>query len=363
MEVLIRNFKSVREARIRLGRVTVLLGLPLAGKSNILEATALATYFDQYAYYGALEPLHKLLRAAEVSDLFTFYDITKAIEININAREWGRSLRIYFHGGPRIELDGIELPLRQTIGGTYCLFKHGTYWYALYPHEFVNKLSGLKGRVLARLYGFDRFRDDVPSSIVKGFETDVPREILREDGKNIGIVAKRQPEAIRDLNAELSELGPVDVKLLEDGRFAIFDNDIAMRPYAAPDSIYRILYNLIGLSSAAFFTKFFGLEERVLVLLEEPEGQIFPQFFNLLVKYIVKFSEVGRVVITTHKPILVSLLRDKLDVTLYYVYRGSGGLTEVAELDKDRLTEELVTSEDILFMRPREVLRLCRCAS
>jgi hypothetical protein len=126
--------------------------------------------------------------------------------------------------------------------------------------------------VQARLSGFDRFRDDVLSSIIKGSEIDVPREILREDGKNIGVVAKRQPEAIRDLNAELSELGSVDVKLLEDGRFVIFDNDIAMRPYAAPDSIYRILYNLIGLSSATFFTKFFGLEERVLVLLEEPEG-------------------------------------------------------------------------------------------
>jgi hypothetical protein len=31
------------------------------------------------------------------------------------------------------------------------------------------------------------------------------------------------------------------------------------------------------------------------------------------------------VVITTHNPILVSLLRDRLDVTLYYVYRGDGG--------------------------------------
>jgi predicted ATPase len=34
---LIRKFKSVRKARIRLGRVTVLLGPPLAGKSNILQ--------------------------------------------------------------------------------------------------------------------------------------------------------------------------------------------------------------------------------------------------------------------------------------------------------------------------------------
>ncbi len=80
-------------------------------------------------------------------------------------------------------------------------------------------------------------------------------------------------------------------------------------------------------------------------------------------KYIAKFSEVGYVVITTHNPILASLLRDKLKVTLYYVYRGDGGLTEVAELDRDKLAEELITSTEILFMKPGEVLRLCRRAS
>jgi hypothetical protein len=39
------------------------------------------------------------------------------------------------------------------------------------------------------------------------------------------------------------------------------------------------------------------------------------------------------------------------------------GLTEVAELDKDKLAEEFVTSDDILFMKPHEVLRLSRRAS
>ena len=116
------------------------------------------------------------------------------------------------------------------------------------------------------------------------------------------------------------------------------------------------MHVLVGLSSA--ITMLHGLEGRT--LLEEPEGHLFPQFFNLLVEYIAKFSEVGYAVITTHSPILVSLLRDKLDAALYYVYRGNGGLTEAAELDKDKLAEELVASADILFMKPHEVLRFKR---
>jgi predicted ATPase len=199
--------------------------------------------------------------------------------------------------------------------------------------------------------------------MIKGAMVEAPQGLLREGGGNFGVVAKKQPEVIRDVNAELGELGRVEVKLLEDGKVVVFDNDIAMKPSAISDSVFRILYILVGLSSATFFTKLHGLEGRTVVLLEEPEGHLFPQFFNLLVKYIAKFSEVGYVVITTHNPILVSLLRDRLDVTLYYVYRGDGGLTEVAELDKDKLAEELVTSADILFMKPREVLRLCRRAS
>jgi predicted ATPase len=228
----------------------------------------------------------------------------------------------------------------------------------------LSKLLGVLGeKVVARLYGFDRFKDDVINSMVNGVEVETPQDLLREDGKNFGLVAKKQPEVIRDVNAELAELSRVEVKLLGDGRVVVFDNDVAMKPSAISDSVFRILYILVGLSSAIFFTKLHGLEGRTIVLLEEPEGHLFPQFFNLLVKYIAKFSEVGYVVITTHNPILVSLLRDKLNVTLYYVYRGDGGLTEVAELDKDKLAEELVTSADILFMKPREVLRLCRRAS
>jgi len=365
VEVSISHYKSIEKAQMKLGKVTVLLGSPAAGKSNVLEAIALATYFDRYAFYVDREPLSRLVRTDDVSNLFTFYDLTKTIEISINTDKWRRSLRIYFQQGLRLKLNDTEVPITRyakvPIRSLY-LFSYSGSEYGIVPDK-VDKLLGVLGEnVITRLYGFDRFKDDVIKSIVNGVEVEAPQNLLREDGKNFGLVAKKQLEVIRDVSAELAELSRVEVKLLDDGRVVVFDNHIAMKPSAISDSVFRILYILVGLSSAIFFTKLHGLEGRTVVLLEEPEGQLFPQFFNLLVKYIAKFSEVGYVVITTHNPILVSLLRDRLDVTLYYVYRGDGGLTEVAELDKDKLAEELVTSEDILFMKPREVLRLCRRA-
>jgi len=51
MEVFISHYKSIEKAQMKLGRITVLLGPPAAGKSNLREAIALATYFDRYAFY------------------------------------------------------------------------------------------------------------------------------------------------------------------------------------------------------------------------------------------------------------------------------------------------------------------------
>jgi len=327
MEVSIRNFKSVRDVKMRLGRATILIGPAASGKSNILEALALATYFDRQTLYDCVEPLHRLLRAESAADLFTFFDASGAVEISIAAAGWSRRLRIE---RGLIEVDG--LPAAE------------------------HSLS-VEAAVLGRFYGFDRFREDVVGAVagrIDGQSCDArsPRDLLRDDGRNIGAVAGRQLEAIRDVNAVLREFSRVEVKLLRD-RVALFDGGVEVK--TASDSVCRALYYLIGLSSTVYFAKVSGLEDRTLVLLEEPETH--PQFLSLLVKYIAKLSEVGYVAISTHNPILVSLLRDRVDAALYYVYRGESGLTEAAELDKDRMARELATSLDLLLMKPREALR------
>ena len=328
MEVTIRNFKSVGDVEMRLGRATVLIGPAASGKSNILEALALATYFDRAALYGKAEPLRRLLRAESTTELFTFYDASSAVEISITAAGWSRRLRIE---KSLIEVDGL-------------------------PAAEHNLFAEPGRAVLGRFYGFDRFREDVVGAVAGRIgeqSCGAPRDLLRDDGRNMRVVAGRQLEAIRDVNAVLQEFSRVEVRLLGD-RIALFDGGVEAK--AGSDSVYRALYYLIGLSSTVYFAKVNGLEGRTLVLLEEPETH--PQFLGLIVKYIAKLSEVGYAVISTHSPLLVSLLRDKVDVTLYYVYRGEGGLTEVAELDKDKLAQELVTSLDLLLMKPREALRL-----
>jgi hypothetical protein len=345
METFITNYKSIGRVQVSLGRVAVLLGPPAAGKSNLLEAIALATYFDRYAFYDDVEPLSKLIKAPDIRSVFTHHDLARPVEVAVVGDAWRRSLRIYFEEELHLELDGVVVPLKETDG--LHLSSHAG---RKYGEDGIAGLSG-RGRVLARFYAFDRFSDEIINSMVSTAKTEGSLSLLREDAKNFGAVAARQAEMFRDVNAELRELSKVEVNLLDDGRVAVFEDYVATKP---PDSLLRALYYLTGLSSAFDYAKLHGLEGRTVVMLEEP--RVHPGLLHVLVKYIAKFSEVGYVVITTHNPFLVSLLRDKLNVTLYYVYRGDRGLTEVAELDKDKMAEELVTSEDILFMKPREVL-------
>jgi len=111
VEVSISHYKSIEKAQMKLGKVTVLLGSPAAGESNVLEAIALATYFDQYAFNIDRQPLYRLVRTADVSDLFTFYDLTKTVEVSVGTGEWRRSLRIYLRKGLRLELNDTEVPI------------------------------------------------------------------------------------------------------------------------------------------------------------------------------------------------------------------------------------------------------------
>ncbi|MFZ8840989.1 MAG: AAA family ATPase [Pyrobaculum sp.] len=350
MEIAISGYKSIGRVQMKLGRVTVLLGPPAAGKSNLLEAIALATYFDRFALYGDMEPLAKLVRTDDLRGLSTNYDVTKAVEISLDGGEWRRSLHMYFQRGLRIELNGFDVPVVPSSHSPHFLYNGVEYEIA----DKVKLLDILGEGVAVRFYGFERFRDNVVRATIAGAEAETPPDLLREDGKNFVVVAKRHLEVFRDVNAELKELSQIEVNLLDDGRVVAFDGYIVERP---PDSLLRVLYYLIGLSSLASFAKLCGMEGRAIALLEEPEAH---PFSHLLVKYVKQFSEVGYAVITTYSPILVSLLRDKMDVTLYYVYRGCTGFTEVAELDKGAMAEELVTAEDVLFMKPREVLRFKR---
>lgn len=101
---------------------------------------------------------------------------------------------------------------------------------------------------------------------------------------------------------------------MRNGTIVVFDWDYEVDVTYLSDGILRSLYYLLALASSINYAKLRGLENRLIVGLEEPESHVFPFMMGLLAKYI---SEVTRknvvVVVSTHNPLFASMLGDKVE--------------------------------------------------
>jgi predicted ATPase len=141
------------------------------------------------------------------------------------------------------------------------------------------------------------------------------------------------------------------------GEVLILDYRYKVESQSVSESIYRTLYSLLALKSSVYYAKLYGLEKKLIVMLEEPEAHVFPYLLELLVEYIARAVNVVNIVITTHNPFFVSRLCDKVkNAKVYYVHRDLSGATSVKELDFRKLSEEVLTIEDVLLMKPSDVL-------
>ena len=371
MRIRIRNFKSINEAEIDLAPLTLLLGPPASGKSNLLDALAFIGYFNRFLLldkeYGNnasnLEPPTLVLRFNEHEQLFRHHDLTKKVNIEITNREKKTVFSMHFEGGRFfITINNVDIP-----------------WDLRNLNLPPNSIQGIRNSlnqvakdklVESRLYGYDRYglaTSTCTTPAICGFhmhlkkqqERPFPRNIMSEFGWNASLLIKTVSDVIVNLNDTIMEhLGEkVEIKVLRSGLTTIFDYHYEIDTQTVSDSIFRALYYLMALRTATNYIKVHGLERRFILMLEEPEAHLFPFFINLLVKYIVKTIELAYVVITTHNPILVSALWDKVKkVRTYYVYRDERGSTRVHEIDVEKLAEEMKTVEELLFMSPRDVL-------
>jgi hypothetical protein len=224
----------------------------------------------------------------------------------------------------------------------------------------------------SRLYGFDRYGlasgicvQPYPCGLHIRLSNlqqarDVPVNVLSELGWNAPHVLKRHHDVVRSINRELAEhVGEkVEVKVLKSAAIAIFDYDVELDVTSVSETVFRTLYTLLALKSAHFYTKIYGIEGRYVIALEEPEAHVFPFFLNLIVDYVRDVLGDVVVVISTHNPLLVSLLWDRVkNVETYYVYRDAGGSTRAVKLDVDKMARDMVTSDELLLLPPHEIVK------
>ncbi len=391
----IESYKNVGRARLTFAPVTLLLGPPGAGKSNILEAAALLGLASKLAQYTKAqdsfeEALKSMLeneagfqditRANDILDVFPFFEPPSQGATKVSLTIGNTSVK--FELRP-VSVDKDTLVLSYLATGSkgalelYVTKKDDILEISYYIGDYLDKKRSWTSviemddfkqlfNIFIRLYSFERYQlsaaeilqcpDTCPSP-----EHTAAKHVLGEKARNMPIVASKSPLVLREVNEWLrSELeSSLEVKVLaRRHEVVMFSGDVEVPPGLVSDSIVRLLYYTLALYSNA---RALSLTRRpFIVLLEEPEARAFPYGFSLLASAISKLvKRGGYVVLTTHNPMLASVLLDKFSenkLRLYYVYTGSRGYAEVVGLNLRRMAEELVSPADIMVMPPREVV-------
>jgi hypothetical protein len=367
LRVEVENFKSIRKMGLELDDLTILVGPPAAGKSNILDALAIIGYLHRFKVLDReyknsaanLEPLSLSARFKELYQLFRCNDLTKSVRIMLSG-EVNLSYEIsYTAGAAKVMIDGKQLPwdLKNLRADPMNELQN-----------FVKTMPSFE----SRLYGFDRYYllTEVvgiypPRALHTQLQSpstarDTPSSILSEVGWNAPHVIRKFGRSINEINEVLKEHldEKVELKVRRTGEALIFDNDFEMDIVGVSDAVLRVLYTLLALDSSKFYVKYYGLEKRFAALLEEPEAHVFPYFLNILADHISEAVNSIYVVVTTHNPIFASQLCDRVErAKIYYVYRGADGFTCAKELDVGKMARDLATVEDILMQPPSEVVK------
>ena len=374
IKVRISGFKSIGHVEMEPAPLTVLIGPPASGKSNILDALALLGYLSRHflvdsEYKGQpslIEPASLLARFKNYQEIFRLQDLSKTVKVvvNLDGSDVVDVEMYYTQGVLRVKLNGVEAPANidplrsgSSQGDNAAIAG----WVK----------SSLKSRFDVRVYGYERYglsTSVCTNEVVCNFYSRLkgsnpkpaPVSVLSELAWNVTRMLKSIPWVVPEVNDAVREhFGErVELKVLRNGTVAVFDYDYEIDIASLSDGILRPLYYLLALASAVNYAKLRGLEGKLIVGLEEPESHVFPFMMNLIAKYIADAARYAVVIVSTHNPIFASMLGDKVEnARFYYVFRGKHGSTSVLEIDVQALARDLKTIEDVMMMSPSDVTK------
>ncbi len=361
LDIYIYNFKSIKELELKLEPLTILLGPPASGKSNILEAIGFMGYLSKLFHTSIVNNEYNVnninlitnlhlqynLRlpsspqpSTQLEQLFKNYAINQDLIIRVTRGERYDEIKLYYEGGiPIIRINNTPIQFQSLL-----------------QSQIPNITLSLY--IVSYLYSYERYQ--LNTHFFNSIQTrrDNPKTILAESGTNILQVKSLIADVIRELNEaiynNLEE--KIELKLSKD-RIVIYDYDVEIENYNnISDSLLRMLYYLAAIKTSIYFVKKYGLEKRFILMLEEPEAHVFPYLLSLLADHIKEAIDILYVIVSTHNPLFVSLLWDRVkDVKTYYVFRDSDGNTMAKSISNEKLAEKYISSIDLIGYTPSMV--------
>jgi AAA15 family ATPase/GTPase len=324
----IKNFKSIRHAKIEdCRRVNVFIGYPNVGKSNLLEAMSLMSYWGN-EYKTSLK---FNCRFKDLIDLFNDGDRDKDAEVF-----WENfvfSLRY-------IDKNKLDFSVADRLS---YIERYNSSSTNIFKTDNINKEGQVGGLVLrdntqfkesdliVRKYQFKEDRIDTP------YSRNNPKVLSSPYGFNLSEVIRYNA----GLRKECGELfSTYNLKLFFDEENIMFIQKqlddfsafkISMNQVA--DTLQRLIFH-----KAAIVTNL-----NTVLLFEEPEAHMYPPYISKFTKDVICDESNNQFFITTHSPFVLNDFLEQLkpeDLAIYLVsYEKVTGATLINKMSDDDMHE------------------------
>jgi len=359
----VENFLSLDGVKVDFGKLTILVGLNAAGKSNVIKALALLSGIGREGAGTGIDTICKRYLGFE-SLRQIFYDPGRDVTVRLDLEADGKNLsyRISFNSDGIINEEEVvcEKPLltrtaankvsyvtkegklqnRLTLGSSFSAITQISKRQD--SHFMVKRMKGLLANI--RAYAFEAAR--IKSESSSGFNLNLSR-----DGSNLAqtlhslLTYKRKSFLeIEDIMRQLvPEIEEINVPTTEDGQrvyLSIKESGVPepLKYHNISDGTLRIL---------AFVTALYL--ENTIIAFEEPENCVHPYLFETVVDLCRKSP--AQVVMTTHSPYLLNKVSDPKEVLLVKKENGRTKVKPVEDLNKvRRLLEEGIPLGEIWYM-------------
>ena len=360
-EIAISNFKSLRDVRVKLSPLTVLIGRSGTGKSNFIDAIRFLKAVLLQQHDGLVSHWQGWPGTLSATCLGEEIELAFRLTFDIPGNDERGIYEFGFRFGKNRRLSGyIREALR--IGKKIC-FAHDAGGWQKQPG--IVPLPQPSGIMLPQLFGVPEIRTaylvltqglssfDFPGDVL--CDPSKPRgTTLERGGENfIGVLAaivndisdfdrfKEMLAALKRINRSITTLDiPQDVSRVVVGHEVGPNRTLSLGLAQESEGFRRFLAHLIAL-----YQKPRGMT----FLFEEPEKGIYPGALRVLVESFRRFieRERGQVIMTTHSPELLDCVKpEEIRVVEMHGYETKIGPVSHSQLEA--LREHLLTTGELL---------------
>ena len=369
--VRIRNYKSIGDCDVELGRLTILVGRNGSGKSNFLDAL-------RFVFDGLQTSIEHALKSRggidEVRRRSTGHPHNFGVQLQLslsdsNVAEYGFEIGAKKSGGFFVKAENLKIVRPNNRIDAEYRVDNG----AVHSDTHENLPPAAADRLyLVTASGLPQFRATYDSLLSMGFynlnpeemkdmQTPDAGELLMRDGGNLASVIGRLSEDRPDIKGRILEYLRLIVPDISDFqresvghretirfRQKVKGSDHPWKFYAASmsDGTMRTLGILVATKQLA------SRQAPVRVVgIEEPETALHPAAAQALMDSLREAAQHTQVVITTHSPDLLDHFDPDFDTLL--VVQSNEGTTEIGPADPasmDAVQDHLYTPGDLLRM-------------